>query len=63
MSGRLAGRVAVVFGAGSVGEGWGNGKAAAVLLARQGAAVFAVDIDAAAAEVTRGLSKARAGVA
>lgn len=43
MSGRLAGRVAIVFGAGSVGEGWGNGKAAAVAYARAGARVVAVD--------------------
>ncbi|MFJ1260493.1 SDR family NAD(P)-dependent oxidoreductase [Cupriavidus sp. CuC1] len=40
----LTGKVAFVAGAGSVGEGWGNGKATAVLLARQGAKVFGVDI-------------------
>ena len=40
---RLDGKVAMVSGAGSVGAGWGNGKATAVLLARQGAAVFATD--------------------
>ncbi|HJM51214.1 MAG TPA: 3-oxoacyl-ACP reductase, partial [Alphaproteobacteria bacterium] len=34
MPGRLADKVALVVGAGSVGEGWGNGKAAAVLFAR-----------------------------
>ena len=33
----LTGKVAFVAGAGSVGEGWGNGRATAVLLARQGA--------------------------
>jgi NAD(P)-dependent dehydrogenase (short-subunit alcohol dehydrogenase family) len=42
--GRLAGRVALVFGAGSSGPGWGNGKAAAVLYAREGAAIAAIDI-------------------
>lgn len=42
----LTGKVAFVSGAGSVGEGWGNGKATAVLLARQGAKVFGVDISA-----------------
>lgn len=42
---RLDGKVAFVTGAGSVGEGWGNGKATAVLMARQGARVFGVDID------------------
>lgn len=55
MAGRVAGKVALVMGAGSVGEGWGNGKAAAVLYAREGAKVVAVDVDLAAAEVTRAL--------
>jgi NAD(P)-dependent dehydrogenase (short-subunit alcohol dehydrogenase family) len=40
----LAGKVAFVTGAGAAGEGWGNGKATAVLMARQGAKVFGVDI-------------------
>ena len=31
MTGRMQGKVVLVTGAGSVGEGWGNGKAAAVL--------------------------------
>jgi len=52
-SGRLAGRVALVFGAGSVGEGWGNGKAAAAAYARQGARVVAVDRVAQAAQATQ----------
>ncbi|MFM0222990.1 SDR family NAD(P)-dependent oxidoreductase [Paraburkholderia dipogonis] len=42
----LSGKVAFVTGAGSAGEGWGNGKATAVLLARQGANVYGVDISA-----------------
>jgi NAD(P)-dependent dehydrogenase (short-subunit alcohol dehydrogenase family) len=41
---RLAGKVAIITGAGSVGPGWGNGRAAAVLFAREGAKVFAVDL-------------------
>jgi len=45
MTGRLQGRVAIVTGAGSSGPGWGNGKATAVLFAREGAKVYAVDID------------------
>ena len=49
---RLDGKVAFVSGAGSVGEGWGNGKATAVLLARQGARVFGTDIRAEAAAET-----------
>lgn len=48
---RLPGRVALVYGAGADGEGWGNGKAAAVAYARHGARVVAIDrhLDAAAA--------------
>ena len=42
----LTGKVAFVTGAGSVGEGWGNGKATAVLMARQGAKVFGIDVNA-----------------
>ena len=49
----LTGKVAIVTGAGSVGPGWGNGKATATLLARQGASVFLVDINEAAANETR----------
>src|SRR3712207_4300959 len=52
---RLENRVAPVFGAGSSGPGWGNGKASAVLYAREGARVFAVDINLTAAEETRRL--------
>lgn len=48
----LRGKVAIVTGAGSVAPGWGNGKATAVLLARQGAKVCAIDRELAAAEET-----------
>ena len=37
---------AIVVGAGSVGLGWGNGKATAVLFAREGARVLYMDINA-----------------
>ena len=50
MADRLSGKVAIVTGAGSVGPGWGNGKATAVLFAREGARVLAVDAKLAAAE-------------
>lgn len=43
MSGRLAGKIAIVTGAGSVGPGWGNGRATAVRFAEEGATIFAVD--------------------
>ena len=49
---KLDGKVALVTGCGTRGEGWGNGKAIAVLLARQGATVFGVDRDIEAAKVT-----------
>lgn len=60
-TGRLAGKIAMVVGAGSSGEGWGNGKAAAVLFARQGATIFAVDRDAHAAAATRDIIEAEGG--
>jgi NAD(P)-dependent dehydrogenase (short-subunit alcohol dehydrogenase family) len=56
---RLQGKVALVFGAGSSGPGWGNGKAAAALFAQEGAQVVAVDIDLASAEETRDTIHAR----
>jgi len=49
---RLKGKVAVVVGAGSIGPGWGNGKATAVTFAREGAHVFCVDRNPAAAAET-----------
>ncbi|MEJ8570603.1 SDR family oxidoreductase [Microbaculum marinum] len=49
---RLKDKTALVFGAGSVGEGWGNGKAAAVAYSREGAKVACVDIALEAAEAT-----------
>ena len=53
MTQRLKGKIAFVMGAGCVGEGWGNGKATAVLFARQGAHVVGTDLDLAAAEETQ----------
>jgi NAD(P)-dependent dehydrogenase (short-subunit alcohol dehydrogenase family) len=50
--GRLDGKTAIVVGAGSIGPGWGNGKATAVTFAREGAQVFCVDRGAAAAKET-----------
>jgi NAD(P)-dependent dehydrogenase (short-subunit alcohol dehydrogenase family) len=43
MSKRLQDKVAIITGAGSVGPGWGNGRATAVRFAEEGARVFAVD--------------------
>lgn len=61
MSGRLEGKVAIVTGAGSVGPGWGNGKATAVLFAREGARIFAVDRNRDAAEETRAIIAGEGG--
>jgi len=60
---RVAGKVAIVTGAGSVGDGWGNGKAAAVTYAREGAKVFAVDFRAPAATETVALIRGEGGEA
>jgi NAD(P)-dependent dehydrogenase (short-subunit alcohol dehydrogenase family) len=61
--GRLKDKVAVVIGAGSVGAGWGNGKATAVLFAREGAKVLCVDINEKAAEETAGIIADEGGIA
>ena len=60
---RLKGKVALVVGAGSIGPGWGNGKATAVAFAREGARVFCADINLAAAEETVGIIKGEGGEA
>ena len=49
---RLQGKVALVTGAGSVGTGWGNGRAIAVRFAQEGARVFGLDHEAARMEET-----------
>lgn len=51
----LAGKVAIVSGAGSVGPGWGNGRATATLLARQGGQMFLLDRSAPALDETRAI--------
>jgi NAD(P)-dependent dehydrogenase (short-subunit alcohol dehydrogenase family) len=63
MPGRLAGKVAIVTGAGSRGPGLGNGKAAAILFAREGARVLCVDLTRERADETVGLIRAEGGVA
>jgi len=59
MADRLKDKVALVFGAGSSGPGWGNGKAAAALFAQEGARVVAVDLHPEAAEETRAAIRER----
>lgn len=58
---RLEGKTALVVGAGSIGPGWGNGKATAVTFAREGAQVFCVDRNIEAAEETVDIIKAEGG--
>jgi NAD(P)-dependent dehydrogenase (short-subunit alcohol dehydrogenase family) len=61
MPGRLEGKVAIVTGAGCVGPGWGNGRAAAVLFANEGAHVLAVDKSADAMQETLERARGTAG--
>jgi NAD(P)-dependent dehydrogenase (short-subunit alcohol dehydrogenase family) len=61
---RLEGKVAIVTGAGSqLDEGVGNGRAAAVLMAREGARVLLVDRKREAAEATLAMIRAEGGEA
>lgn len=63
MKALLKDRVALVFGAGAEGDGIGNGRAAAIAYAREGAQVVAVDIDRASAERTVEIAESAAIVA
>lgn len=60
---RLKGKTVMVVGAGSIGPGWGNGKATAVTFAREGAQVFCVDRNATAAEETVNIIRTEGGKA
>jgi NAD(P)-dependent dehydrogenase (short-subunit alcohol dehydrogenase family) len=62
MGDRLKDKVALVSGAGSSGPGWGNGKATAVLFAREGAKVLAVDINRDAALETKRIIDGEGGI-
>jgi NAD(P)-dependent dehydrogenase (short-subunit alcohol dehydrogenase family) len=61
--GRLAGKVAIVTGAGSRGPGLGNGKATAILFAREGAHVLCADQAKDRAAETVDLIRAEGGTA
>jgi NAD(P)-dependent dehydrogenase (short-subunit alcohol dehydrogenase family) len=52
MANRLQGKIALITGAGSVGPGWGNGRAMTVRFAQEGAQVYAADIDQARLDET-----------
>ena len=53
---RLEGKVAIVTGAGSVGPGWGNGRATVARFAQEGAKILAVDFQEKNLKETRELS-------
>jgi NAD(P)-dependent dehydrogenase (short-subunit alcohol dehydrogenase family) len=59
----LSGKVAIVTGSGAAGDGIGNGRAAAILLARVGAQVLVVDRDLSLAERTVAMIAAEGGTA
>ena len=61
MTGRLSGKVALVIGAGASAPGWSNGRATAVLFAREGARVLAADVDEAAATETARIATDKGG--
>jgi len=63
MAGRLKDKVAIVTGAGSRGPGLGNGKATAILFAREGAKVLCVDAEPTRAEETVQLIQQEGGTA
>lgn len=60
-TGRLAGKIAIVTGAGAVGPGWGNGRAIAVRFAQEGATVLAVDLTLQPMDETLALARGAAG--
>src|SRR2546423_7459907 len=57
----LQDKVAIVRGAGSRGDGIGNGRAAAILLAREGAKVALLDAMKEWAEATKAMIDAEGG--
>jgi NAD(P)-dependent dehydrogenase (short-subunit alcohol dehydrogenase family) len=59
----LDGKVAIVTGGGALDDGIGNGRAAAILLARAGARVFVVDLERERAERTVEMIAAEGGIA
>ncbi len=63
MADRLKDKVVLIVGAGSIGPGWGNGKATAVLFAREGAAVMCADVNLDAAEETARIIRDAGGTA
>ena len=63
MQNRLENKAIIVVGAGTAGEGTGNGKAAAIQFAREGGMVLCVDTNESAAQDTAGLIREEGGTA
>ncbi len=61
MANRLEGKVAIVTGAGAAADGIGNGRAAAILFAREGAKVLLVDRKRELADATQAMIAADGG--
>ncbi|MFB9949697.1 SDR family NAD(P)-dependent oxidoreductase [Rhizobium puerariae] len=59
---RMKNKVVLVFGAGSAGPGFGNGKAAAVAYAREGGTVVCVDVNLDAARNTLEVIESEGGL-
>ena len=59
----FTGKVAIISGGGAAGDGIGNGRAAAILLARAGARVMVADLDPALAGRTVEMIEAEGGTA
>ena len=60
---RVKGKVIMVTGGGSIGPGVGNGKASAIIYAREGAKVMLADLNLKAAEETKGIIEKEGGTA
>lgn len=60
---RMKGKVIIASGAGSVGDGWGNGKAASFVYGKEGGTVLCVDYRSDAAEETAELINKSGGQA
>src|ERR1700688_4390653 len=59
----LTGKVAIISGGGAAGDGIGNGRAAAIPLARTGTKVMVADLDLALAQRTVDMIEAEGGSA
>lgn len=62
MNKQMQDKVVIVTGAGAIAEGWSNGRAAAVLYAREGGRVLAVDRDVQSAERTCAIIREEGGI-